>query len=524
VTARPATPPRTSGRDAATVTTWNLVSRITGFVRVLVIGGALGATRLGDTYHAANQVSNILFEFLAAGTLSAVLVPGLVARLTRGDRDGAREFAGALLGRALVLVTPIVIVGIVCARPIMHLLVSANSGSSRSDQIRVGAFLLVFVLPQLALYAWGAVVTAMLHADGRFAAASVAPVANNVVVSAAVGLFWLGGSTGLGIGLSDRVLLGAGTLGGVLCMTIVPAIAAWRAGLAITPRLRGTTTTVAMRREIAWASLVVIPPQLFLLASLIVAGRIPGGVASCQIAFVLFLLPHALLGHPVATVLYPRIAASWALEDAPTARAQAARGLSTALLLTAPAAALVAVLAPWIVHVLSVGVLARGSGPALVAAALSGYAVGLSAYSWSLLVTRVAYASGDVKTPGLAAVGGGVVGVALLVTLAGGASISTLRWIGLAHSGMALVTTGAIVVALVRRRVIAVDVRAWVVPCIGALAAAVVARLVANALGDGTTRGAAFGIGGAAAAVGLVVYAAVLAGGGMQPWRRSDAA
>jgi putative peptidoglycan lipid II flippase len=403
----------------------------------------------------------------------------------------------------------------------MHLLVSANSGSSRSAQIRVGAFLLLFVLPQLLLYAWGAVVTAMLHADRRFAAAAVAPVANNVVVSAAVGLFWLRGATGLGIGLSDRVLLGGGTLGGVLCMTIVPAVAAWRAGLAITPRLRGTTTTIGMRRDIAWASLVVIPAQLFLLVSLVVAGRVPGGVASCQIAFTLFLLPHALLGHPVATVLYPRIAASWAIDDALAARAHAARGLSTSLLLTAPAAALVAVLAPWIVRVLSVGELAHGGGPALVAAALSGYAVGLSAYSWSLLVTRVAYASGDVKTPGLAAIGGGIVGVVLLATVAGGASTATLRWIGLAHSAMALLTTGAIVVALVRRGVIAVDPRAWIVPCVGAVAAAVAARLLAEALGDGASRGAALGIGGVAAVVGVGAYAAVLTAGGIQPWRRT---
>ena len=520
MSARPTVSPRTSGRDAATVTTWNLVSRLTGFVRVLVIGGALGATRLGDTYQAANQVSNILFEFLAAGTLSAVLVPGLVVRLTRGDRDDAREFAGALLGRAIALLTPIVLVAMVFARPIMHALVSANSGPSRAAQIRLGGFLLLFVLPQLLLYAWGSVVTAMLHADNRFAAAAIAPVANNVVVSLAVGAFWLRGATGLGIGMSDKLLLGGGALAGVLCMTVVPAVAAWRAGLAITPHLRHSAMVTAARRDIAWASLVVIPPQLFLLASLVVAGRVSGGVVACQIAFTVFLLPHALLGHPVATVLYPRIAAAWSLDDADGAREHAGRGLLTSLLLTAPAAALVAALAPWIVRALTVGALDRGTGPALVAAALSGYAVGLWAYSWSLLVTRVSYASGDVRTPGLAAVGAGLIGVVVLLALATGASASTLRWIGIAHSAMAVVTAAAVLVVLVRRGVIALDARRWLVPATAAVAGGVAARLVANALGDGTSRLDVIGIGGAAALVGLAVYAAGLVVGGMRPGAR----
>ena len=512
---------RSSSRDAATVTSWNLASRITGFVRVLVIGGALGATRLGDTYQASNQVSNILFEFLAAGTLSAVLVPGLVARLTRAERESAREFASVLLGRALLALTPILVVGMVFARPVMRLLVSANDSSSHDAQVRLGAFLLLFVLPQLALYAWGAVVTAMLHADGRFAAAAFAPIANNVVVTAALGLFWLHGTTGLHLGLDDRVLLGAGALGGVVCMTVVPAVAAARAGLSLTPRLRAAAHVVLPLRDIAWASLVVVPPQLFLLASLVVAGRVAGGVAAIQIAFTVFLLPHALLGQPVATVLYPRMAASWAVDDAESAREHAARGLTTSMLLTAPAAALLAALAPWIMRGISVGALDRGGGPAVVAAALAGYAVGLVAYSWSLLVTRISYAAGDVRTPGLAALVGGVAGVIVLATLAEGSATQTVRWIGFAHSTMAVVATLGVLVTLLRSGAVHAAPRRWIVPLVAAAAAGLCARGVANGLGDGGTRVAVFTIVGLSALGGLVVYGALLFAGGVRV-RRED--
>ncbi len=501
---------RTAARDAATVTTWNFASRITGFVRVLVVGGALGATRLGDTYQGANQVSNVLFEFLAAGTLSAVLVPGLVARITSDDRDAARDFAGALLGRALMALAPIVVLGVVFARPIMRVLVDGNDGSSRSAQVRLGAFLLAFVLPQLLLYAWGAVVTAMLHADGRFAAAAMAPVANNVVVSSALGLFWIRGATGLDLGLSDRVLLGGGALGGVLCMSVLPAVAAWRAGLAVVPRWRGAKLASSARRDIAWASLAVIPTQVVVLASLVVAGRVAGGVIACQIAFTLFLLPHALLGHPLATVLYPRMAAAWARNDGAGARREARRALATSLMLTAPAAALLVALAPWVVRVVSIGALARGAGPTVVAAALSGYAVGLCAYSWTLLATRIAYASGDARTPGLAAVAGGVVALVVLVGFARGADTSTLRWIGLAHSAMAVVAVLGLLVVLVRRRVVEMDLRRWLVPLGSAAAAGVAARVVAETLSSEASRTEAMVVGGLAALAGVGLYAFAL--------------
>ena len=70
-------PTRSAGRDAATVTTWNLVSRATGFARVVVLGGALGATRLGDTYQASNQVSNSANAEGEAGSAKRLAVVGM---------------------------------------------------------------------------------------------------------------------------------------------------------------------------------------------------------------------------------------------------------------------------------------------------------------------------------------------------------------------------------------------------------------------------------------------------------------
>ena len=69
------------------VTIGNVASRATGLLRVLAIGGALGTTYLGNAYQSANLVSNLLFELLAAGMLSSVLVPPFVALIDADRRD-----------------------------------------------------------------------------------------------------------------------------------------------------------------------------------------------------------------------------------------------------------------------------------------------------------------------------------------------------------------------------------------------------------------------------------------------------
>ena len=78
------------------------VSRAFGGLRMVVIAAVLGTTYLGNTFQASNSVSNVLFELLAAGALSAVLVPTFVDLLGRGERRRAEEVAGGVLSIALV--------------------------------------------------------------------------------------------------------------------------------------------------------------------------------------------------------------------------------------------------------------------------------------------------------------------------------------------------------------------------------------------------------------------------------------
>jgi putative peptidoglycan lipid II flippase len=501
-------------RDTATVTALNLASRLSGFARVLAVGAALGATSLGDTYQAANLVSNILFELLAGGILAAVLVPTFVGLLDRGRREEAGQLAGALVLRVLGALAVLVALGMVLAPWIMRLLTATVADPGlRELQADLGTFLLWFFLPQVLLYAVGAVATALLQADRRFVAAAVAPICNNAVVIATMVAFRAraGSRPGLPLDLADRVLLAGGTTLGVVVMTLAPLVAARRAGLLRS--LRVTAPEGIRLRELAgkgvWAAGHLGANQVLVGVTVIVAAAVAGGVIAYQIAFTFFLLPHAVLAHPVATTLYPRLATDAVAGRTADVARGLARGLRLCTFLLAPAAVALAALATPVLQAARLGDL-DAAGADLVAATLAAYSVGLLGYSATFLLTRASYAVDDARTPSL--VLGGATALAVVAMLAGATLVEgtgRLVALGLIH-GAAQTCAAIVLLARVRARlaapvvVAASGVRAVLV----ALVAGAAGWWVANRVGVATRPDAML----ATVVGGAVIAAAYLAG------------
>lgn len=498
-------------RATFTITAWNAVSRATGFVRVVAMGAALGATSLGDAYQSANLVSNILFELLAGGMLSSVLVPTFVELVDAGRRDDATRLAGALLGRALATLGIVVAVGVAAAPWIMRALtIGVEAQTVREEQVHLGAFLLVFFLPQVLLYATGAVATALLQAEHRFTAAAVAPVFNNLVVIVTMAAFRAlrDGSTGFDITTGQKLVLALGTTGGVLAMTLVPLVAVAARGKVLRPRWHAAGHPL---RDLAsrgmWAAGHLGLNQLLVAVTIVVAASVRGGVVAYQIAFTFFLLPHAVLSNPIFTALFPRLAS-----DAQGGRVEAfARDLGAGVRLTAslllPAAGLLAALATPLLAVVRLGALDE-AGAGFVASVLAAYAVGLLGYSTFFLLTRAAYALGDVRSPTV--VNAGITGaavIAMVVLSAGVEGHARVVVLGLVHA--VAVTAGAVVLHL---RVEARLGRA--VPVVAAIArdtllagaAALVAWRIADGFDVGGRGSAAIGVA-VAGTIGAAVYA-----------------
>jgi putative peptidoglycan lipid II flippase len=433
-------------RAAAGMGAVTAVSRGLGFVRVLVVTAVLGTTSLGDAFQSANSVSNVLFELLAAGALSAVLVPSFVHLLDRDDEPGAERVAGGVLGFALAVLGPITLVGIVTAPLLARVLTIGVDGDVAAAQQDLVTFLLRFFLPQVLLYAAGTIITAVLYAKRHFAITAAAPIGNTVVMIGCLIMFRVvaGPNPGLDLTTGEKLLLVAAGTGGVLAFVGVLLAAGAASGFRLRPRWPGRDSQVAaVLRHSGWGVVLHTGGGLLLGAAIVTAAGVVGGVVAYQVGWVIFLAPYAVLAQPIHTAILPEMVT----EARDAGGRQVAASLRWALermaLLVLPATAAMIALASPALRVVEFG----ETDSQLLAAAVAGLAVGLYAYSGFLLLARGYYALGDSRTPGVVSLASAAVGVMVMVVSAalvdGTARIVLL---GLGHS--IAYTVGALVLAV----------------------------------------------------------------------------
>jgi putative peptidoglycan lipid II flippase len=386
-----------------------VVARVVGFVRILVFAHTVGPTCLGDTYYTANTVPNILFDVVAGGALASLAVPLLAGPASQGDRDAADRTASALMTWTLILLLPIMVVGLLAARPIMDLLVgNGHPGCSAAAEQRVGARMLVVFMPQVLLYGVGIVLTGLLQAHRRFLAPALAPLVSSVVVVGAYVLFAVDADsreTSLStLTRGHELILSVGTTLGVVALIVPLLMPLRRTGRRLRPTLSFPVGVAAPARRLAIAGAVVLGSQDLATAAILRLANdrgANGAVVLFNLAWTVFLLPWAVLAVPVATAAFPTLVSHWQSGERRHYAATASAGTRTVLVGCAAAAAVLVACARPASRVIVLGA-PGGVAPSELARALVTFAPGLVGFGLVALLSRVHYARGDARTPALA--------------------------------------------------------------------------------------------------------------------------
>lgn len=445
-------PTRTTAAAAVGMGAVTAVSRLLGFVRVLVVAAVLGTTYLGNAFQGANSLSNVLFELLAAGALSAVLVPVFVDLLDRGQQREAEQVAGAVLGAALIGLGAVSIVGVVAAPFLARVLTSGVPADVVDAQRELTTHLLRWFVPQVLLYAAGTVAIAVLHARRRFAVTAAAPIGNTVVMVGALAVLraLTGPDPGFDLTSLERTLLVVAGTGGVVGFVGILLWACEASGFRLRPRLpRRHGQVWSALRHSGWGAVLQSTSGLLLGAAIIGGAAVEGGVVAYQVGWVFFLAPYGVLAQPIHTAILPELVGE---ASVPATFATSVRwALERMALLVLPVAAGMMALAGPGMRVLAFGE-TGDAGAALIAAAVASLAIGLLPYGAFLLLARGFYALGDSRTPGLAAIGSGILGAVVIAvvapTTAGAARVAVL---GLGHS-LAFTVGAAVLWLLLARR------------------------------------------------------------------------
>ncbi|MGH3786905.1 MAG: murein biosynthesis integral membrane protein MurJ [Pseudonocardiaceae bacterium] len=375
-----------------------LVSRITGFVRQLALAAVLGLGVVNDSYTISNTLPAMLYEILLGGVLTSVLVP-LLVRAAKEDADQGEAYTQRLITLACVTLS-IASVLAVAAAPFLATLFLGSSDNANPQLATVFGYLL---LPLILFYGLSGLFGAILNARSSFGPPAWAPVLNNVIVLAALGVYALvpGEITLNPARLSDPKLLvlGLGTTAGIVAQALVQIPALRRAGFHFGWRWGWDFRLTQASGMAAWFVLYVLVGQLgFVITTRSAAQGDPGGVVIYSLVWLLLQLPYGVLGYSLLTAIMPRMSRAAADGNWRGVVEDLSLGSRYLIVLLLPITVVFTLAGEQIgVALFSLG--KAGSDAERLGAALAVAAFGLLPYAVTMLQLRVFYSMADARTP-----------------------------------------------------------------------------------------------------------------------------
>jgi putative peptidoglycan lipid II flippase len=439
-------------RSSAVMAAGTVASRVTGFVRDIVLIWATGTAVFADAYNVANTVPNIIYILLMGGALNAVFVPQLV-RAMRDDPDGGEAFANRLLTASGLILLGISVAAVIAAPWIVSAYALAYTRSGAEADFAVATTFARFFLPQIFFYGLHVMLGQVLNARGRFGPMMWTPILNNLVVIA-TGLAFLAVTAGAEpttrtVTDGELRLLGIGTTLGVVVqsLALLPYLSA--TGFRFRPRFDFRRSGLRKSYQLAtWTLLFVLVNQIAYLVVVQVAtaaGSVqPGaGFTPYAKAHLILMLPHSVITVSVVTALLPRMSRAVHAGELPQLRADLSHGLRLTGVVLVPSAFAFLVFGP------SMAVVMYAHGHTSVAEAeyigytLSAFALGLIPFSAHHQLLRAFYAFEDTRTPVLLNVWIAAANIALAVACA---RLLPDRWVvvGLAASFSLSYALGAV--------------------------------------------------------------------------------
>ena len=410
-------------RRIATVGGLTLVSRLTGFVRDVVMAAILGAGPMADAFFVAFRLPNHFRAIFAEGAFAAAFVPAYARTLEEAGLPAAKLFADQIA--AALIAVNLVLLGFALLFTPWVVSVLAPGFVDDPARFDLAVALTRITFPYLALVSIETLFAGILNANNRFASAAGAPIFLNLSIIATLLLAPLFPDAG-------HAAAWGVLLAGVAIVLLVGGDAEAH-GIGI--RLRMPRLDEPTRRFLKALGPAIIGAggvQLALFADTLIASFLPtGALSALYYADRINQLPIGVVGIAVGTVLLPEMARRLAAGDEKGAASAQARGIQLALLLTIPCAVAAIIIPDLIMRALFARGAFTASDAAAAGATLAAYSIGLLPFVLMRSFTAPFYARGDTATPVKAALLAAAINILLKVALMG----------QLAQVGLALATS-----------------------------------------------------------------------------------
>lgn len=383
-------------RTGGSIAIATLASRITGFVRTVLLLAMLGG--VASAFQAAYVLPNMIAEVVLGAVLTAIVIPVLV-RAEAEDEDGGEGFINRIFTLTVVVLGVATVLALIAA----PLLTELNVGDGKVDRDLTTA-LAYLLLPEILFYGLSALFMAILNMKNVFKPGAWAPVLNNIVQIATLVLYFLmpGKITANPLAMSDPKLLvlGIGTTIGVVVQAAILVPYLRKAGV----RLRFRWGIDARLRRFGNMAIAIIGYVLILQVGLVITYRIAAaatenGIAVYATAWQLLQLPYGVLGVTILTAIMPRLSRNAAAEDTGAVINDMSLATRLTMLALVPTVAYMTLFGPAIgVAIFNFGQFHEADASQL-GSVLAWGAFTLIPYAMTLVQLRVFYAREDAWTP-----------------------------------------------------------------------------------------------------------------------------
>jgi len=361
-----------------------LASSLLGFAREVVNARYYGTQMEMDSFLAAATIPTILFGVFN-GALVSALVPVFSEYVARGDEDDAWRLASTAFNGLLIALSVFAGLGWLLAPYYVPIIAQGFHG----EQLAMTVEMTRWLMPTIVATSLAGVASAMLNAHHRFSASAVQGMALNVVTIAVVVVLVHR------LGIFALVL---GTLLGLFAQLLVQLPSVLRHGMyrfALDLHHPGLRKIGAMLGPIVVGSaagqMAIFFDRHF--ASTLGAGSISGmNYATKLVGF-----PQQIFATAIATVIFPLLAAQFAIANRGGVRRSVVMGLRLVNLVTIPSVFGLVVLAHPIVSVLFQRGQFDASATALTSGLLPFSAVGLVGVAASIVLTRCGFACKETR-------------------------------------------------------------------------------------------------------------------------------
>ncbi len=378
-------------RSLLSVGGFTLLSRVTGFLRDIVLGAVLGDGLLSDAFFVAFRLPNHFRTIFGEVAFNSAYVPCYSQVLETEGPERAHAFSSQIF--TILLASQVVLLALawLFTPQLIDLLAHGYRDDPRKFDAAVSMTRITF--PYLLFIVIVTLQSGTLNANGRFAAAAFAPVLLNLTTIVFLSLAFLFPNAGIAASW--------GTMVSGFLQLLMTGYAAQRAG--ILEHFARPRWTASVRRFFVRLGPAVIGsagPQIAVFADTMIASYLPtGGLTSLYYADRMYQLPLGVIAIAAGTVLLPEMSRRLAAGDVGGAYHAQNRTAAISLVLAAPFFIAFIMIPEWIMRAAFEHGRFTGAAADQSAAVLEAYGFGLLSIVLIRSVVPSFLARGDTRTP-----------------------------------------------------------------------------------------------------------------------------